>query len=314
MNRIKLFMPVVLGMFLAACGDSSSSTPGASVPGAPTGVSVAAGTTSGTASVSFTAPASIGSSAITGYTVTATPEGNANGVITKENATSPITLTGLTPQTAYTYSVVATNSVGNSAPATAGPLNFYSITETFFEPMTQPLNSVFQGTFTFNTATGAISNLQGTLLEAMSMDPSNPTYVTLSNQLETQSVTGGTLVTTFKNSNTNTFATSYSANGVTYTGDGWSAAGGVAVNNKYYGYGQSGATYANSGENASATVFIPQNPLTALTQAQINQLAYADYTLGGQMGSIGMTGVSTLYSASDGTMGGYPQSQVITKQ
>jgi hypothetical protein len=173
-------------------------------------------------------PASIGSSAITGYTVTANP-----GSITFKGYSSPISLTGLTPQTAYTYSVVATNSVGNSLPATTGPLNFYSITETFYEPMTQPLNSVFQGTFTFNTATGAISNLQGTLLEAMSMDPSNPTYVMLSNQLETQSVTGGTLVTTFKNTNTNTFATSYTANGVTYTGDGWSAAGGVAVNNKY---------------------------------------------------------------------------------
>jgi hypothetical protein len=305
--KIKFLLPAVLGMYLAACGGDGSSS---SAPGAPTAVNASAGTTSGTASVSFTAPASSGSSAITGYTVTANPGG-----ITATGTTSPITVTGLTPETAYTYSVVATNSVGSSAPATTGLLAFYNITETFTEPMCA-YPTVFQGTFTYNTTTNTVSNLQGTLSEAMTGDQTNAsseTYITLSNQLETQSVTGGTLVTTFKNTNTNTFATSYTSSGTTYTGDGWSAAGGVAVNSKYYGYGQTGATYENSGQNASATVFIPTSPTTALTSDQINQLAYADYNDGAKMGSVGMTGISSAVNSSAGTMGGYPQSQVITK-
>jgi hypothetical protein len=194
-------------------------------------------------------------------------------------------------------------------------INTYNITESFAEP-DYTYDTVFQGTFTYNTATNTVSNLQGTLSEVMTGDgvnPSTETYITLSNQLVTQSVAGGSLVTAFKNTNTNTFATSYTSGGHTYTGDGWSATGGVAVNSKYYGYGQPGATYANSGENASATVYIPDNPLTTLTQAQVNQLAYADYTEGGQMGSVGMTGISPALYGKAGTMGGYPVSEVITQ-
>jgi uncharacterized protein (TIGR02145 family) len=60
------------------------------------------------------APTNNGGSAITGYTVTSSPGGfNATG------ATSPINVTGLTNGTAYTFSVVATNAIGNSSPSTA---------------------------------------------------------------------------------------------------------------------------------------------------------------------------------------------------
>jgi uncharacterized protein (TIGR02145 family) len=82
------------------------------VPGAPTGVSAIAGNAS--ASVAFTAPASNGGSVITGYTVTSSPGG-----ITVTGATSPINVTGLTNGTAYTFTVVATNTVGNSVASTA---------------------------------------------------------------------------------------------------------------------------------------------------------------------------------------------------
>ena len=81
-------------------------------PGAPTGVVATAGNAS--ASVAFTAPASNGGSAITGYTVTSSP-----GSFTATGATSPVNVIGLTNGTAYTFTVVATNAVGNSVASAA---------------------------------------------------------------------------------------------------------------------------------------------------------------------------------------------------
>jgi hypothetical protein len=82
------------------------------VPGAPTGVSAQA--LEAAARVSFTAPSSNGGAAITGYTVTASPGG-----ITATGSASPITVTGLTNGTAYTFTVKATNSAGDSAASSA---------------------------------------------------------------------------------------------------------------------------------------------------------------------------------------------------
>ena len=95
-----------------AVGNSGASTASTAVipktvPGAPTSVVATAGNAS--ASVAFTAPASNGGSAITGYTVTSSP-----GSFTATGATSPINVTGLTNGTAYTFTVIATNAVGNS--------------------------------------------------------------------------------------------------------------------------------------------------------------------------------------------------------
>jgi len=84
----------------------------ATVPDAPTGVTAVAG--NGEATVSFTPPANNGGSAITGYKVISEPGG-----ITATGTTSPITITGLTNGTAYTFKVVATNSVGDSPESAA---------------------------------------------------------------------------------------------------------------------------------------------------------------------------------------------------
>ncbi len=64
------------------------------------------------ASVAFTAPASNGGSAITGYTVTSSP-----GSVTKTGTSSPLLVTGLTNGNQYTFTVIATNAVGNSVPS-----------------------------------------------------------------------------------------------------------------------------------------------------------------------------------------------------
>jgi predicted outer membrane repeat protein len=84
----------------------------ATVPGAPTAVSAAAGSTQAT--LSFSAPASNGGSVITGYTVTSAPGG-----FTATGAMSPITVTGLANGTPYTFTVTATNVAGTGAASAA---------------------------------------------------------------------------------------------------------------------------------------------------------------------------------------------------
>ncbi len=93
-------------------GSDVSFTTGPCVPGAPTAVTAMAGNTE--VSVSFTAPASNGGSAITSYTVTSNPGG-----LTGTGAASPITVSGLTNGTAYTFTVTATNSAGTGTASAA---------------------------------------------------------------------------------------------------------------------------------------------------------------------------------------------------
>jgi hypothetical protein len=77
------------------------------VPDAPTSVNVVSGDSA--VLVSFTSPINNGGASITSYTVVSSPGG-----ITASGASSPINVTGLTNGTAYTFTVYATNSVGNS--------------------------------------------------------------------------------------------------------------------------------------------------------------------------------------------------------
>jgi hypothetical protein len=77
-------------------------------PNAPTVGTASAGDTQ--ASVTFTAPSNVGGSAITNYYAVSNP-----GQITASSVTSPVTVTGLTNGTNYTFTVWALNSFGPSA-------------------------------------------------------------------------------------------------------------------------------------------------------------------------------------------------------
>jgi autotransporter-associated beta strand protein len=102
---------VLSATYLGGSGNDFSLTPFV-LPNAPTAISAVAG--NGGATVSFTAPAVGGSSAITGYTVTSTP-----GNLTATGTSSPIQISGLTNGTSYTFTVTATNAAGNGAASVA---------------------------------------------------------------------------------------------------------------------------------------------------------------------------------------------------
>ena len=74
------------------------------------------------------------------------------------------------------------------------------------------------------------------------------------------------------------------------------------------------ARYATSIQNSSILIFVPDNPFTPLTAAQIAKLAYADCAPGGMMGAVCMTATSIAGYGAVGTMSGYPVSQLITKR
>jgi hypothetical protein len=104
---------------VVAHGDSDSPAGTASaavvpytLPGAPTHVTATAG--NGQATVSWTAPASLGGRPLTGYTATAEP-GGASCTTT----TTSCTITGLTGGTSYTFTVFTRSSVGDSPTSVA---------------------------------------------------------------------------------------------------------------------------------------------------------------------------------------------------
>lgn len=277
---------------------------GMSVPGVPAGVTANAGDSSNTVVVSFGATDS-GGSPITAYTVQSNPSG-----ISGTGITSPVTVTCPSSCTGYAFSVFATNAVGDSTPsATADVITRYKVIETFFEPLTQPKDSIFIGTFTYNATSSTVSSLRGILSESMTGDSvaypnDNMTWLSLNNQLSSvyDPALGGLLVTTFKNPVTDTLYVSAGS-------DGWSPGTGFGL---YFGFDFSSP--APNPNNAYAMIFInTQNPATALALNQIDKLAYADCAPGGMMGAACMTGTTVAGYGVLGTMDGHPVSQVITR-
>jgi hypothetical protein len=65
--------------------------------------------------LAFTAPVIVGGTPITSYTVTSTPPGG----VAAAGTTSPLSITGLTTATAYTFVVKAVNAIGAGANSAA---------------------------------------------------------------------------------------------------------------------------------------------------------------------------------------------------
>jgi hypothetical protein len=282
---------------------------GTSTPGAPAGVNASLGNNINTVVVAFTSIDS-GGSAITGYTVTSSPAG-----ITATSASAPVSVNCGGSCAGYAFALHATNAIGAGTASTAvDVLTEFDIITTWYEPATQPRDSIFVGRFTLNSTTGAVTNLAGILSESMTgttiaYPNDNMTWVPLTYQLHSahDAGLGGTFVASFAKNTTSTFTTMYGG------GDGWSPVSGIDNFMIYAGFNGSMASYGTSVQNSYAYIFIPDDPFAALTQAQIDKLAYADCAPGGMMGAACMTGTSLAGYGSYGSMSGYPVSQIITK-
>ena len=279
---------------------------GVTTPGAPAGVSVKTGATVAKVLVQATSTDG-GGNAITSYTAISSPSG-----YTATSNTLPVQVTCTTTCAGESFTLRATNGAGDGDWSTSTHIiDTYDITEVFYEPDTQPRDSIFIGSFTFDATTRTTSNLQGRLSESMTGDPAKAypndtmTWLDLTYQLVSwrDAALGGTFVATFKNNNTNTFWTGVG-------GDGWSPASGVDAGGTYYGFPRP----ANNPGNAYALIFVPDNPTTPLTQAQLDKLAYADCAPGGMMGAVCMTGTSVAGYGAIGTMSGVPARQTITRR
>jgi hypothetical protein len=124
-------------------------------PDAPTDVVGTPG--DGRVSVSWTAPVDDGGSVVTGYTVTAAPDAASCVVV------APVTsceVTGLVNGTAYTFTVVATNAVGDSDPSAASA----AVTPT--APTTSTVPGTGTGTGTTVPDTGAGTTVPDTGTES----------------------------------------------------------------------------------------------------------------------------------------------------
>lgn len=203
----------------------------------------------------------------------------------------------------------------------------YNIRTTWFEPDTQPRDSIFIGSFTFDDVTHTVTDLRGNLSESMTGNPLasydyGMTWVPLNYQLVTwhDNGLGGTFAATFSKYTTTTFV-----------GNSWAPQDGVDTGGIFAGYASYKTwrtQYAASIQNSYALIFVPDslsianqvsNPMMLIWDEAANagnlglaHTAYADCAPGGMMGPVCMTATSAHVYDSIGTMSGYPISQIIS--
>lgn len=289
---------------------------GMGVPQAPTGVSATFGSSASSVIITATG-VDAGGSPIVQYSAVSEPAG-----LSAQSATLPVTVNCGGSCAGRFWRLRATNALGDGADSAAtAVVARYAVLLRFFEPDTQPNDTLFTGTFQYNASTRTVSQLQGQLTESMTGSSSGvaPYYdmiqVTLSHQLSSVSDGQQLLVTTFRNPSTATFTTLGG-------GDGWSPEWGVQVGGLYHGYPTGNTGIANPG-NAYARITVnTDDPTAPPSAAQLARTAYADCVPtaaggmangGGMMGATCMTGTSLEAHGAVGTMSGTPASQSITR-
>src|SRR5512133_855778 len=194
-------------------------------------------------------------------------------------------------------------SVTGTAGSGTGKFRVFDVVTTFREPMTQPNDTIFTGSFTFDTTNQTVTDLSGSLTQAMTKVDGKwggpMTANSLKHQLSSTPVNlggvDGWLVASFALETVDTF-----------TGGGF-----VPGGTQYFGLQEQ----LPNNRNAYVIIFVNRsNPTAAPDQSQLDKLAYADCTEGGLMGSTCMTGTTVAGYGRSGTMGGYPFSQVVTER
>ena len=181
----------------------------------------------------------------------------------------------------------------------------YNVTQTYNQVVydnSGGWDTTFTGSFTYDSHDNTVTNLTGSLSQAMKAAMGMPSYLNLTNQKSSvyDAGLGGFLVSTFLLDSTNVFSNSGGVPGTT----GWATGGTKEI---------------SGNNNAYVTIFFnPTDPFAALTTAQTAKLAYGDCMPGSLMGmGLGaktcMTGfIDPGTGLQGGTMqGSYPISQTI---
>ena len=134
-----------------ASGITKSGTAISDVPDAPTIGAVSDLGTGSTASVAYTAATTGG--AATTFTATSSPGGFTG------TGSSPITVSGLSTDTAYTFTVVASNSTGSS-PASSASSSVTLVIPGKFESIASAAGTGSSGTITFSSIPSTYTSLQ----------------------------------------------------------------------------------------------------------------------------------------------------------
>ncbi len=197
-------------------------------PSKPTSVVATGANTS--ASIAFT-PGDSGGSTIIAYTVTAIDSTNTGrGGQTQADTTSPILITGLTNGDHYTFTVIATNSLGDSPPSSASNSIVPAVVLTVPDPPTNLQATASSGqvvvTFTApaNNGGSAITSYTATAVDESTPANGGQTHVGNSPSTVTALVNGDAYHFTVHATNTiGNSAESLQSNTVTPSGSGGTA-------------------------------------------------------------------------------------------
>lgn len=155
----------------------------ANVPAAPT-IGTATAVSGTSATVSYTAPSDNGGATITSYTAVSSPGSITGSLSTAGSGT--ITVSGLTLGTSYTFTVYATNSVGNSANSSAS--NSVTPNELYWEAMSYSASTYDEWRYAIQDASGntfvtGTSSAQGGMTQKYA--PSSTTFAAQFSSLPT---------------------------------------------------------------------------------------------------------------------------------